>query len=241
MSLKYTLDQVRKRETALIGSKGPTTRAGTAWWGLNDPTTNDCLGFQLYSLGVRGRADYAPHYVSISAFRAWAGWDEPALGEATAGDLVCENWSGGHEPEHIEYIYSIDRAAGEITTISANTGPKPGLPVPRGVWKKTRPLGDAFLFGIRPPYRDDSPSKGRMAEVRIVAAYLNRDNVLPEGVKTAAAADGIEGPIYWTLVQTWGRIHKLYGPTYRIDGVPGPRTRFVEAAIYAAARKAAKA
>ena len=243
MALKYTLDEVRKRETALIGTKGPTTRSGTPWWGLNDPSTNDCLGFQLYSLGIRSRTDYAPHYVSIAAFRAWAGWDEPALTDVQPGDLILENWSGGREPEHIEYVYSVDHAAKTITTISANTGPVPGTPVPRGVWKKTRPLDQHFLNGVRPPYRDDTPSKARRAEVRAVAAYVNRDNVLPNAdiPKTASQQDGREGPIYWRRVQTWGRLHGLYGPTYVIDGIPGPRTRAVEAVIFKTVRKDAKA
>jgi hypothetical protein len=240
MALKYTLDQVRKREVALVGTKGPTTKAGTPWWGLNDPSTSDCLGFQLYCLGERGRNDYEPHYISISAFRLWAGWDEPSMDAAQPGDLVCENWAGsggGKTAEHIEYIYSIDRDAKKITTVSANTGPVPGVPVPRGAWKKTRDLDDHFLFAIRPPYRDDAPSKSRMTEVKIVAAYLNRDNVVPGGRKTAAVSDGIEGPVYWTLVQQWGRLHNLYGPTYWIDGVPGPRTRAVEAIVYGTAKK----
>jgi len=243
MTLKYTLDQVRSRQVAYIGTKGPTSRAGTAWWGLNDPGTNDCLGFQLYCAGIRARTDYAPHFVSISAFRAWAGWDEPAIGDVQAGDLVLENWSGGTEAEHIEYVYSIDHAGKTITTISANTGPKPGTPIPRGVWKKTRPLDEHFLNGVRPPYPEDKPSTSRKAEVRAVAGYVNRDNVVPDDKlphgypKTASASDGIEGPIYWTRVQTWGRLHGLYGPTYKIDGIPGPRTRIVEAAIYKAAKK----
>ena len=60
-------------------------------------------------------------------------------------------------------------------SVSANTGPVPGVPVPRGAWKKTRPLDDHFLFAIRPPYVDDSPSKSRMTEVKIVAAYYSLD------------------------------------------------------------------
>lgn len=241
MTLKYTLDEARQRETAHIGTKG----VPAAWWGYG-PETNDCLGYQLWILGLRSRNDYAPHYISISAFRTWAGWDEVAIKDVQAGDLVCEEWPDKDKPftgipGHIEYVYSA--AEDHITIISANTGPTLGHPRPRGVWKKVRDRDEHLLFAIRPPYRDDSPSRGRKAEVRTVAGYVNRDNVLTtDGIpKTYAETDGIEGPIYWRRVQQWGRDHGLYGPTYIIDGIPGPRTRVVEAAIYAAAKKAAKA
>jgi hypothetical protein len=234
VTLKYTLDQVRDRQVAAIGVKG----IPNGWWPL--AAGNDCLAFQLERLGVRSKTDLEPHFISISAFRAWAGWDEVAVADMQPGDLACWNFSGGTLPEHIEYTYSIDHAGKTVTTISANTGPTPGVPVPRGVWKKTRPITGALLFGIRPPVLEQAAatSKGRKDVVRFIAAYLNDRPELNTLPNTAAEHDGVEGPVYWRLVQTWGRKHGQYGPTFHIDGVPGPRTRQVEAAAFKAAKAA---
>jgi hypothetical protein len=235
LTLKYTLDQARDRQVAAIGVKG----LPNGWWPL--PTGNDCLAFQLERLGVRSRSDLDPHFISISAFRAWAGWDEIAVPDMQPGDLALWNFSHGTIPEHVEFTYSIDHGARTITTISANTGPNPGVPVPRGVWKKTRPITDALLFGSRAPYLEQAAAtdKKRKDVVRFLATYLNDLPELDHLPNTAAENDGVEGPVYWTLVQTWGRHHHLYGPTYRIDGVVGPRTRQVEAALFKAAKAAA--
>lgn len=236
MTLKHTLDEARQRFVAKIGTKGNT----------EPRTNNDCLAFALERLGVRQPGQVTPeHFVSISAFRSWAGWDQIAIEDVIAGDLICEEWPDAGKqftglPGHIEYAYS--PVADKITIISANTGPIPGTPTPRGVWKKDRERTKNLLFGIRPPYKDDVPSKARATEVRVVAAYVNDDAVLHSTLPhTAAQQDGIEGPLYWKRVQTWGHLHNLYGQGYIIDGIPGPRSRAVEAAIYAAAKKAAKA
>jgi hypothetical protein len=232
-TLKYTLDQVRERQVALIG----TTGLPNAWWPL--PAGNDCLAFQLTQLGIRRRSDLVPHFISIAAFRAWSGWDEVARSDIRPGDIALENWSGGHDPEHAEFVYSIDHARGVVSTISANTGPHPGTPNPRGVWRKTRPIGEWLLTGIRPPYRNPASTATThdRAKVRLTAGYLNK--VLPPGTpRTAAEDDGIRGPVYWMAVQTWGRLHDQYGPNYQIDGIPGPRSRTVEAVVYAKAKAA---
>jgi hypothetical protein len=161
-----------------------------------------------------------------------------------AGDLACWNFSGtGGLPEHIGYVYSIDHAGKTVTTIEANTSPAPGIgitPQNRGVWKKTRPISSSLLFGIRPEYRPtaDATSKQDKAAVRFMAAFLNDDHRLDDLPRTAAENDGIRGPVYWRRVQTWGRYEHLYGPTYKIDGVPGPRSRAVESTVYVRARAA---
>lgn len=232
-TLKYTLDQVRSRQSALIGVKG----LPNVWWPL--PAGNDCVAFQLHCLGMRSRGDLAPHYISISAFRAWAHWPEYPVSEAVPGDLLLENWTGekddnGHlAAEHMEAVYSIDHHAAKTVIVAANTGPKPGVPTPRGVWKKERPIDSHLIRVIRPPFRVVTPSKSRLSEVRAVAHYLNEQHL---GETSYAANDGEEGPIYWWLVQTWGRKNDVYGSAYVIDGVPGPRTRQVEAIIYKLAK-----
>lgn len=232
-TVKLTPTQVRDRETAHLETKG----LPAPWWTL--PAGNDCIAFQMWILGLRAANDYEPHWISISAFRAWAKWVEVPAVSIKAGDLVLENWSGekddaGHLiAEHMEYVYAIDRDAGTITTISANTGPRPGYPVPRGVWKKTRPLSEHFLKGIRIPYADEKPSTARKDEVRAVAKYLN---ALHLGKVTAAANDGIEGPLYWWLVQTWGRKNGAYPKSCIIDGIPGKYTRAVETVVYKLAK-----
>jgi len=233
--LQYTLDQARDRVVALIGVKSIPNPV----WPL--PTGNDCLAFVLERLGVRTRNQLDPHFISISAFRAWAGWDEVAVEDLESGDLPLWNFSGGKLPEHIEFGYSFNHSAARTaTTVSANTGPNPGVPVPRGIWKKTRPITGSLLFGIRPPYLAQAvaTTKGRKDVVRFIAAYLNARPELNSLDNSYAEKDGVEGHIYWTLVQTWGRIHHQYGPTFHIDGVPGPRTRQVEAAAFKAAKAA---
>lgn len=232
-AIKYTLDQARTRHAGYLETKG----LPTAWWPL--PGGNDCLAYQLYILGLRSRTDLAPHYISISAFRSWAKWTEAPIVSGKAGDLVLENWTGETDdgelvPEHIEYIYSIDHHAKTVTTISANTGPNPGVPSPRGVWKKTRPLDAHFLRVIRPPYSEPAVSKSRLGDVKAVATYLNG---LHLGRTSTAAQDGVEGPNYWWMIQTWGRKNGVYGKAYVIDGIPGPHTRAVEAMILKLAKR----
>lgn len=232
-TVKYTPTQVRDRETAHVGVKG----LPAPWWTL--PAGNDCIAFQMWILGLRAANDYEPHWISIAAFRAWAKWTEAPMVSANAGDLVLENWTGekddaGHlVAEHMEYIYSIDHAAGTITTIAANTGRKPGVPIPRGCWKKTRPLDGHFLTAIRIPYTAEKVSNSRKDEVRAVAKYLNG---LHLGKESAAASDGIEGPLYWWEVQTWGRKNGAYPKSCVIDGIPGKYTRAVETVVYKLAK-----
>jgi hypothetical protein len=39
-------------------------------------------------------------------------------------------------------------------------------------------------------------------------------------------------------VQTWGRLNGEYGTTFKIDGIPGARSRAVEAILYTKAKAA---
>lgn len=234
MTLRYTADEARDRFRAYIGRTG----LPQPWWGLDGG--NDCVGYALERLGVRGPRDYAPKHISIREFRKAYRWEEVDRDELRAGDLVAENWTGTTDggrlvPEHLEYVYSVDHARDRFRIISANTGPAPGVPSPRGVWTKDRPLDGHILFGIRPPYKQPVATRTRKALVRRVAAYLN-DVVKADVPRSKAYVDGVEGPNYWRLVQTWGRWKGLYDTGYRIDGIPGPRTRIVEAAADKAAR-----
>lgn len=244
--LTATLEQVRDRLVEQIGVRG----LPTVWWSLSDLKTNDCLGFVLWGLGVRKRDDFWNPLVSIGAFRSVAGWHEVDAGEVRPGDLALWDWERDDDVDHIEFCYSIDRHAATITTISANTGPRVGddivaHPELRGVAKKTRPIDGRLRGGIRPPYRPPAATataKDRTA-VRLEASWLNRHvahtfdgrtvrrtaagtivGVLPTG-------DGIRGPLFWILVQVWGRVHGLYGNAFRIDGIPGPQSRRVEAEV----------
>lgn len=236
MTLKYTRDEARGRVAEKIGTQGHPN----AWWPYG-PGTNDCLAFQLERLGVRTRSQVAPQYTSIKAFRAHFGWDEIPITELIAGDLVLEMWPDlgkpvdRDSPNHVEMF---DAVSGDsITTTSGNTGPRPGVRNPLGVWKKTRPQSGNFIVGVRPPYRGDadtspygskSPHGLSKREVRIVAGFLN---ARMGGDDTGAVKDGTPGPIYWRLVQEWGRKNGIYGPGFKIDGIVGPRTRQVEAVV----------
>lgn len=250
MTLRQTRDEVRTRQTEQVGTVGRPN----AWWAWDGGS--DCMAAQAYLLGLRvNPADRTPHLISIAAFLDHYGWDRPDISDLQAGDLVVENWTGadgGKMPEHIEYVYAIDRAAGLITTCSANTGPRPGINTPTGFWKKTRPISTHFLHGVRPPYAgavDTSPYGAKAPtgvgkkDVKAVAAFLNHwiDVQTPDGtLHTKSTQDGVAGPNYWTLVQSWGRRNGVYGSTFHIDGIPGPRTRQVEAIIVKRIRTAAK-
>lgn len=249
MTLKFTADQVRDRESAQIG-KG---KRPNAWWAWSGPS--DCMAAQSWILGIRSDPrSSVPHEISIAAFRAHFGWDEVPMSEARAGMLVCSNWSGadgGKAVEHIEYIHTIDHAGGVIVRDSGNTNSQPGGTDPNkiGFWRKTAVLDGHFLFAIvvptkgapdSSPYGAKEPTALATKHVKLVAAFLNeRANDL--GVSpTTSFKDGVTGPKYWTLVQTWGRKNGIYGPRYLIDGIVGPRTRNVEAVILKRAQAAAK-
>lgn len=244
MSLKSTLPEVRERELAHVGTVGRPN----PWW-PGGPTTSDCVGFQTVQLGLRtgheslAWLDEHRHMISIAAFRAYYQFPEVPPEAIQPGDLVISNWTGGTvhvegkdvlEAEHMEWAYSRDRTANSVVIIGANTGPKAGTPTPNGCWRKPRPLDDHILFGIRPPYAEEKPSSGRKHEVRVVAAFVN-EQVPPPLPRTTSVKDGIEGPNYWHLVQTWGRIRGYYPASCLIDGIPGKWSRLVEAAAYKAA------
>lgn len=251
MTLKYTADQVRDREAALIGIVGKPN----PWWAWGGGS--DCMAAQATILGLRSsRADQAPHLISIAAFRSYFGWDEVPMSEARGGDLVAEWWPerNGEEmpsnplPRHIEMIYSITPT--EIETTSANTGPHPGVADPNGFYRKTRTLTRNFLFAIRVPYKGapatspygtKHPVGAGSKDVKLVATFLN-DKIAGKDHLTVTTSykDGVVGPNYWTLVQTWGRENRIYGAGFKIDGIPGPRTRQVEAVIVLRAKAAGK-
>jgi hypothetical protein len=258
--LELTLPQARARMMAELGVVG----IPNAHWPLS--TGNDCLAFVLYGLGVRRRDQgFAPGenpLISISAFRASAGWHEVGPAEVRAGDLALWGWDG-HEPaDHIEFTYSRDLAAGEITTVSANTGPRPGVdierehPELRGIYRKTRAVSSSLLGGIRPPYAQPVPTSSDLANVRAAATYLNR--VMPptfhdevtgrtltlhrsgagDGSGNGKRGDGKRGPFYRLMVQCWGRQHALYGRSFRLDSVFGPQSERVEDHLFAVAKAA---
>jgi hypothetical protein len=240
MQLKYTVDEVRTRETAHFG---PVQWPQPFW--PAGARSSYCVGWQTVTLGLRTGHESAawldahPHMISIAAFRAHYQFPEVPPEQIQAGDLVLSNWTGttvagALEAEHMEWDYSHNRAAPALVIVGANTGPEPGVASPNGIWKKTRPRDGHILFGIRLPYAPDKASRGRKHEVQVVAPFVNTE-VPPPLPRTTSVQDGIEGPNYWHLVQTWGRLHGYYGSHYVIDGIPGPQSRIVEAAAYKAA------
>jgi len=64
------------------------------------------------------------------------------------------------------------------------------------------------------------------ADVRRIARYLNKRL---SGRNTIAAHSGIRTKGYWKLLQRAGRHDHLYGKGYVVNGVPGPKTRALEA------------
>lgn len=244
MQLKYTLDEVRARETAHLGE----VRWPVPWWPPGR-ASNYCLGWQTVTLGLRSGQETTAwlaanrHMISIAAFRAHYQFPEVDAKNIRPGDLVISNWTGDRldgrlEADHLEWAYSHDRDGQRLVVVGANTGPAAGDPTPNGVWKKARPLDGHILFGIRLPYRPDKPSVSRKHTVKTVAVFLNAQPLgsIPRTSASGPGKDtGLEGPIYWRRVQTWGRKHGYYGSAYTIDGIPGPQTRIVEAAAYKAA------
>jgi hypothetical protein len=245
--LTLTLEQIRDRLVAQIGVRGIPNP-----WATHG---EDCLAFLLWGAGVRKRDDYWNPLVSIGGFRAVSGWHEVDADELRPGDFVLWSWNGDDEADHVEFCYSRDKAAGTITTISANTGQRVGddiekHPELRGVWKKTRPLDGRVVGGIRPPYAAAATgvTPSDRANVRLVAAYANRAVPATYEGRTfyrseagtipgaPSANDGIRGTLYWLLVQLWGRLHGLYGRAFKIDGIPGPQSRRVEAELLRVAK-----
>lgn len=246
MHLKYTLPQTRTRELAHVGTEGRPN----AWW-PGGMLTNDCVGYQTERLGLRtGHETLAQlslpanrHLISIAAFRAHYQFHEVPAQQIKPGMLVISNWSGtkidGHlEAEHMEWAYSVNRAAGSLVIVGANTGKHNGNPIPNGVWKKTRPLDEHILFGIDLPYPDPKPSASRRHVVQVVAAFVNKE--VPPGLPRTTAAGpgpdtGLEGHNYRVLVQTWGRQVGYYPHPFVIDGIFGDQSELVEKAAYKAA------
>lgn len=92
---------------------------------------------------------------------------------------------------------------------------------------------DFGTFGA-PPVASDN--------VRLIARYLNSQNL---GYTTTADKDGIpldpgkKSSNYYGLVQTWGNRNGHYPvPPYKIDKIPGTRTRAIEAGPLLAAAQA---
>jgi hypothetical protein len=144
--LTRTVSQVREIEEAQLGHKG----IPNADWPL--AAGNDCLKFQLVSLGVVTRSDMSDPAISIRAFLATTrGSGCPA--NLRAGDLVLQQWDDLPDVDHVGFLYS--KPTGALRTIEANTSPKPGVALTkanRGIYDKTRPIGSWVVGGIRPPY-----------------------------------------------------------------------------------------
>lgn len=243
MTLARTLAQVRKSEEAFLGTLG----SPNPW----SPWGEDCLKFQLFNLGVAKRSDQSNPHVSIQAFLASTPWLRVKPHDLRAGDLALMQFDDKPDLDHIGFCYSIDLAAGRISTLEANTSPKVGLaltPQNRGVYKKTRDLGGEWLSGgIRPPYLAEAAVTGakRRAEVREILRFL--DEELPSSVARSTAGptakgpgDGVPGPVYWLEVQLWGRQEGLYPEgIYEADGIEGPRTEWLEDRLEEIVRKRA--
>lgn len=257
MTLPYTLAQARTRAEDALGTKG----VPNPWWpdaSLDWDEENDCLKAILYWLGFASRKQQDLAHTSISNFKAHYGWDEVTGTDIRAGDVALWNFDGGSTYEHAELVYSIDHARGVITTISANTSPAPGVEITkanRGVYKKTREITASLRAAFRPPYKSGAAVTTSSAKTRArrIGTWLNHH--LPHGCRPSWVGDHVEGghtvagdgitdpaPIYWLNVQTWGsehdatgktvaRNHSIYGPTFEKDGVPGPRTRYVETVL----------
>lgn len=248
--LPRTLEQVRAALRAELSTRG----IPNAHWPLS--TGQDCLGFLTWGAGIRPREDLASPLISIAAFRATAGWHEVrGTADLRPGDWPLWDWDGDGYPDHATFLYSLDRAQNEIVTVEANTGPHVGddidaHPELRGVWQKVRPLSESALWGaIRPPYLTAATTSAERRAVLTAATYLNKtmpatyhDPVTGRTVtlhRTGSGdvgktkGDGIRGPLYRLLVQVWGRLHGIYGETYKLDTVFGPRSEYVEGRLFA--------
>lgn len=270
LQLARTLKEVRDLEVSLLGTKG----IPNPWWPWapdpNDPhgweKQNDCMKFQAFCLGIAKRSDMANPVISIGAFLGTSAWARVSVDQLRPGDLPLMQFDDRPDIDHIGFTYSIDRAAGEITTLEANTSPRPGVKITesnRAVYRKTRSMeGNWLTGGIRPLYRPvaSTVTPKRQAYVRLLGSWLNQ--TMPDHVgsfalpRTGAGrigkdpGDGIEGPFYWGLIQAWGRTHdahgrkvehadaSLYGPGFLLDRIEGRRTEYVEGVAYQFAKAA---
>lgn len=90
-----------------------------------------------------------------------------------------------------------------------------------------------FTYMGTPSWVSDPSGPGDSAltpdQVKAVAAYLNNRAAILDVPTTTAVSNGIQGPRYWTLVQSAAHDDGLYPtPAYKINGIPGPRTYMME-------------
>lgn len=111
-----------------------------------------------------------------------------------------------------------------IATSGADGGRWPHWEAFNGVRVSVYTLVTAYNAAVAAASAASSADSGR-AYVRRIAGYLNGRRL---GYTTAAARNGIRGPIYWRLIQLAGRQDGLYGRGYIVNGIPGPRTRVLE-------------
>lgn len=246
--LTRTLPEVRailRGELGRVGIPAP-------WWAF--PFGQDCLGAITWAMGLRPADDLTTRLISIEAFRKACGWQQiRGAKDVRSGDVVLWDWDRDGIPDHAEHAYSVDFTHDELTTDSANTGPKPGVdidahPELRGFYEKTRPLSSPELWGVlRPPYAPEVTSKSDRAHVRKATTWLN-GNMPAHFTDTATGrvltlhrsgagdigtvkGDGVRGPFSRLMVQCWGRAVGLYDETYKLDAIYGPRSEFVDAEL----------
>jgi hypothetical protein len=164
MAIHVTREEAYKRAVAALGRMGlpqPWCPFGKRALDQEEGNTNDCCFFCTWILkdnGGRARSDYRNG--SIKAMRADRHWPEFTLDvkKPRMGDFILLRWSNDGLPDHIGFLTSHNGDYESFNTIEANTGPKVGVHIPCGVYRRTRFPQNVFGF-IRPPYLTESESK----------------------------------------------------------------------------------
>ncbi|NHF62226.1 N-acetylmuramoyl-L-alanine amidase [Microcella pacifica] len=180
-------------------------------------------------------------------FRAWTSGSATDGGKGAAWDrraITVEIVNEAGAPDWPISVAAIDKAARLLNDLRKRYGIAHILGH-RDLWATYQASYPTFCPGPNTVARIVARAAelaGNDIDYRRLATYLNRQSLgvtSTTGDTSAGRGDGIPGPNYYTMVQTWGKRNRpdLYGSGYVIDGIPGPGTFRVEAAIWALLNK----
>lgn len=118
---------------------------------------NDCCWFATEAVGSTVGTRLDIRNGSIRAFRSHRDWREGDTPKR--GALVLLRWSDEGDPDHIGIVHTV-YADGSVGTYEANTGPRAGVPQPRGVYSRRRyPVN--IVGYVYPPYKVEEKTPAR--------------------------------------------------------------------------------
>lgn len=193
--------------------------------------------------------DVIPHECLVASRRAIL-QSKPVLRHAGSAKDEWEDTPGKHlravGPEGTPVYFSgpvgfydvcISDGHGNVVAIDTNgTGYHAGEVHVQSITSREKQVGGKLLgwssefLGYQLSYPVPAAPKPKAAgavttaDIKRIAAYLHKHGY----GNSAAAKNGVRGPVYWRGVQKFGRAHGMYGKGYIINGIPGNQSRAVE-------------